>query len=83
MRTTKRIKGSTIRLGFDWQGGTYVDVALGEAFASNTFEVINVEDAEGNRPAFTRNNFHAIVNGWLSEYPESELLADMRALRRV
>lgn len=79
MRTTKRIKGSTIRLGFDWHGGTYIDVAVGEAFATSTFEVINVEDAQGNRPAFTRNNFHDIINHWLVTYPQSDLLDDMRA----
>lgn len=79
MRTTKRINGSTVRLGFDWHGGTYVDVAVGEAFSTRTFEVINVEDAEGNRPSFTRNNFHSIVNNWLAEYGAAELLDDMRA----
>lgn len=77
MRTTKVVKG--VKLGFDWQGGEYVDVCLGEAFASSTFDVINVTDADGNRPELTRGNFHAIINTWLFEYGKEALISDMRA----
>jgi hypothetical protein len=75
MRTSRVVRG--IKLGFEWHGGTYIDVCQGEAY-SHPKEVINVEDAKGNRPDFTMDNFKSEVDEWIESYGPKDLAHDVR-----
>ncbi len=77
MQITKKLSDD-ITLGFEWEGGPYIQVCIGQAYRK-AYEVINVWNyAEGKaRIPFTRESLHAKVNEWIYNYDRENLIHDV------
>ena len=76
MRINRTIKGDRkvgdILLGFEWEGGPYIQVCKGSAF-SKPYEVIHV----GEFREFTMENFRRKVDNWIIDYGTDNLIHDV------
>lgn len=70
--------GHEVTLGFEWQGGAYIEVSRGHAFG-NPKEVINVWEYASDSPRIprTKQAMGRAIDDWISNYGRDNLIHDV------